>query len=152
MSSPHNTCKTEFDQEVQTFNTIVGLSLALTFIRFVVYKSLRPARRRKMARYSVAMGVLKLGFAGLLGTVFWPSCPPSCMHCSFDSVYPFVAFLIGVFWIWEGIAASQISPEEHAQASASEGDIVFASIPTEEQEDAIKRQEMPEARAEKVIV
>ena len=150
--SSNQSCQSTLNQEVNTFNAIVFISLALTVVvRYIIYRPMEVSRRRALARYSIMAGVLKIALAISLFTVLWPTCPDTCLcGTDFTSFYPIVALVIGLLWVKEGLAEAAAHDDATATTEEATGErIAFATIPMEEYGD---KQKLPLAVAVSSVV
>jgi hypothetical protein len=104
LDASSESCVTVFNNEVQLYNTIVGISLGVTFLVVILYfVVLRPRISESpglVSRFYAMASVVKLTLAILIIAVFVPKCPSgcSCEDSAHFYVYPVVAALVSFSW------------------------------------------------------
>jgi hypothetical protein len=109
-------CLNEFNDKVQLYNVLVGVSLSVTFlVAILCCVSIRPRLSESPGlgyRFYTAASIVKAFTAILIAVFFVPKCPAACM-CE-DSphfyIYPAVALFVAFRW-WQ--RARALGQQEH---------------------------------------
>jgi hypothetical protein len=97
-------CLIEYNNEVQLYNILVGVSLSVTFIVAILYfVSVRPRLSESTglgSQFYTFASIVKAFIAILIAAIFVPKCPAacSCEDSAHFYIYPAVALFIAFRW------------------------------------------------------
>jgi hypothetical protein len=131
-------CLIEYNNEVQLYNILVGVSLSVTFlVTILFFVSIRPRLSESPglgSRFYTFASIVKAFIAILIAAIFVPKCPAacSCEDSAHFYIYPAVALFIAFRW-W--LRARALGQQEHLPVVA----IPEASVSVfRDDEDSIK--------------
>jgi hypothetical protein len=118
-------CLTEYKNEVQLYNILVGVSLSVTFLVAILYcVYIRPRLGKSPgmgSRFYTFASVVKAFIAILIAAIFVPNCPTACT-CE-DSphfyIYPAGALFIAFRWWMRARTLGRQEPSHEELPDAS---------------------------------
>mmetsp|Transcript_17099 Transcript_17099/g.24713 ORF Transcript_17099/g.24713 Transcript_17099/m.24713 type:complete len:142 (+) Transcript_17099:96-521(+) len=115
------TCESEFQAEVATYNLVVYISLGLTLLSYMVGVGCKESFIEKPAlgfKIFGALSVIKLIIAILLFTSLTPTCPDGC-RCSGSPPYFYAIIVTIVSFVWAMRAYTFYSLDQNAKSGGA---------------------------------